>query len=77
MVAANFSVAPEIEATLGSTTLIVQCASRFAELVGQSNSEVTLEMARNFNLPLMAGRINERPYCEACIEVNAPKHPLA
>jgi len=74
MVAANFSVAPQIEATLGSTTLIVQCASCFAELVGQSNGEVTIELARNYSLPLLAGRVNERPFCEACYEANAPKH---
>jgi len=68
MVAANFSVAPEIEATLGSTTLIVQCASCYAELVCPSNGETTVELARNFCLPLLAGRIAERPFCEACIE---------
>jgi len=77
MVAFIESVAPEIEATLGSTTLIVQCCSCFAELVCPSNGETTVELARNFCLPLLAGRVNERPYCEACIEANAPKHPLA
>ena len=71
------SVAPAIQEFLGDTTLIAKCADCQAELVCPSNGETTVELARNYLLHLMAGRIDERPFCEACIEANAPKHPLA